>query len=281
MGSRTEENTIVNKLLTLDARIIYVIVLACLTYPLINPIGLPLPIDPLTIAFKNEVDALKPGDLVVVMVDMEQGVVGDVGPGSIVFMNEIFAKPGVKFIQVCFYRADAPIIFDTQVMPYVDQKDKVYGEDWVNIGYIEGAAAAQAAFAADFHLSNIDVFGTPLEEIPLMKEARSMEDAVLVVQFGSGSAGKMQMMAMPYNKRFISGVTSMYFIMERPEVDAGLIHGMLNGMKGGAEYEFLTKRPGRGVAGMDSISLQHSFLIVIALIANVLYIYQRYVKGEV
>nr|HPR18554.1 hypothetical protein [Candidatus Cloacimonadota bacterium] len=47
--------------------------------------------------------------------------------------------------------------------------------------------------------------------------------------------------------------------------------GLLAGLKGAAEYEFLLKSPGTATAGMDAQSLAHLLIIIFIVIGNINY----------
>jgi hypothetical protein len=53
------------------------------------------------------------------------------------------------------------------------------------------------------------------------------------------------------------------------------VEGFLGGLVGAAEYEYLLKRPGFGMAGMNVQSITHYLILLFILIGNVLYIRER------
>ena len=59
------------KLNNLDTRILYLIMVCLATFPLLRPIGLPLPISEQVKLCYEAVDSLRPGDLVFIGVDFE------------------------------------------------------------------------------------------------------------------------------------------------------------------------------------------------------------------
>jgi uncharacterized membrane protein YeaQ/YmgE (transglycosylase-associated protein family) len=65
-----------------------------------------------------------------------------------------------------------------------------------------------------------------------------------------------------------------------PAYEAGIIQGVIAGLRGGAEYEFLIGQPGAGLAGMDSISFSHSMVIILLILGNLGYAVQRFSGGE-
>jgi hypothetical protein len=173
----SENKTIVDRFLDLDRRIIYVIVIICLAAPLLNPWGLPIAVSNLTQDFHNEVQALQPGDVVVLACDIESGMLGTNLPQAIVTAKELWDKPGIKILQVAFYRADGAINFETLVKPVVeDESKKKYGVDWVNLGYLEGKEAALVAFGSDIDYNGKDYYGNSLAGMEVLEGVESMDD---------------------------------------------------------------------------------------------------------
>ena len=123
----------IEKLLNVDRRIIWIIVVVLLSYPIVKPIGLPISIDQVSKEYRDTIENLPPGSIVLACIDMEAGLWGELGPQAITTTQHLFDKEGITFIQVDFYRADAQVIFNTMVLPKVNQRNKVYGVDWVNI----------------------------------------------------------------------------------------------------------------------------------------------------
>jgi hypothetical protein len=56
--------------------------------------------------------------------------------------------------------------------------------------------------------------------------------------------------------------------------------GLLGGMKAAAEYEALIKIPGSATQGMDAQSLAHLIIIILILIGNINYFYNRKIQEE-
>jgi ABC-type nitrate/sulfonate/bicarbonate transport system permease component len=69
---------------------------------------------------------------------------------------------------------------------------------------------------------------------------------------------------------------------EMPYLNSGLIIGLLQSMRGGAELEYLIGHPGVGLTAMDAFTLGHYMLIVFIIIGNIGYLgYVRRKQMEV
>jgi hypothetical protein len=273
---QSEQRTIVDRLLDLDRRIIYAAVIICLAAPLIQPWGLPIAVSDITQDFYNEIEALQPGDVVVTAIDIESGMLGTQLPAAIVVAQHLWEKPGIRIIQVAFYRADGQINFETLVKPLVeDESLKKYGIDWVNVGYLEGKEAALAAFGSDLRYGGKDAYGNTLEGMAVWDGVDSLDDVDLLIQIGGMTLEGLRQLAVPYNLRACYGVTALAIADWISYKQSGMVHGLINDLSGAAEYEFLVGKPGRAIVSSDAISLAHIFLLVIVIFANLLYLSQR------
>lgn len=269
-------------LLRLDRRIVWLIILVLIFYPLIYPLALPIHIEDLTREYYQAIEDLQPGSLVVTTIDIEAGLWGEQGPQAIATMKHLFDKEGVKFIQVSFYRADCAVLFETMVLSEVDRTKKEYGVEWINMGYLEGKETAMAAFAANFMYPTKDAYGTPLEQLPLMKEMKSMDDVDLFITVqGSGYIDQcLRQVPIPYDIPAVGATMSMGVPDLLTYVEAGMVKGILGGLSGAAQYEFLTGKPGLALRGLDSLSLVHIFLIALVIVINIVYIATRSSGGR-
>lgn len=269
-------------ILRLDRRIVWFIILICIFYPLIYPLGLPIHIEAVTKEYYQTVEDLAPGSVVVTTFDIEAGLWGEQGPQAITTLKHIFDKEGVRFIQVSFYRADCAVLFETMVLSEVDRTKKEYGVEWINMGYLEGKETAMAAFASNFMYPAKDAYGTPLEELPLLQEVKSMADVDLYVTVqGSGYMETcLRQFSLPFDKPAIAGCMGMGVPDMMVYRDAGIVGGLLPGLSGAAQYEYLLKKPGLALRGLDSLSLAHIFLIALAIVVNIVYIATRSSGGR-
>lgn len=274
-----EKKGVLGKILTIDRRIIWIIVIILMAWPLISPLGLPISVDTITMEYHDAIESLPPGSVVLASLDIESGLVGENGAQCSDTLQHLFDKD-LKFIQVCFYRADGAILFENAWLPQVNQHDKAYGVDWVNMGYIEGHETAMSAFAANFLYPVRDFYGNDLKDLPLLKEVKSMEDVDLYIDIAAGDVDQaLRQFATPYNVPAITGAMALGVPDMMIYRDAGIVVGILGGLPGAAQYEFIRKKPGLAIRGMDALSLTHVFLLCLIVLTNIVYVSMR-VRGE-
>lgn len=278
---------LLDKIENLDRRVVYLIVMLAVMLPLIRPVGLPLNVAQETSDYYTSIANLPPDSKVLCKIDLEAGIVGELGPASVATLKQLWKMP-VKMVFIFFYRGDAPVIFESVLLPqipgYVDTMhigDKVYGVDWVSLGYIEGHETAMAKLAADMHFVSLDQFGNSLASLPLMDNINTAGDFQLLIHVGGGdNAATLNQFATPYKLKAITATPGVDYVGCIPYYKSGLYSGILNSLKGAGEYEFLLGMPGLAIVASDSISATHVTLIVMIVIGNVIYIYRRRVSGH-
>jgi hypothetical protein len=129
-----------------------------------------------------------------------------------------------------------------------DFSDKVYGEDYVNLGYKVGNQGVIQALTSDFQGQFTTDAGwgeahpsRPASEIPMMKPIRTVADMNLVVAIGSGRPGVkewVQFAGDPTGVKVGGGVTAVEAPLLYPYYPRQL-QGLMGGLLGAAEYEAL------------------------------------------
>jgi len=265
----------------LDPRLMYLLLFIVVGAPLIRPLGLPLPITEPVLALYNKIESLPPGSIVLFEYGVGAASWPEHGPSNIAVLKHLLSKD-VKLILISLYTAEGPTLFATRIKPAIESylEKKTYGVDYVDFGYITGYETAMAAIAENVHKAlSVDVYGTPVEKIPLMKNVKSAEDIDLVVATAYCE---------PYIRQFYTPYGVPVAIMTwgmnapgyMPYIDAGQLCGMLAGIRGAAEYETLIGSPGEGISSADALSLSHLLVIALVIIGNIQYILTKERSGR-
>jgi len=261
------------KMQKIDRRVIYALLVLALGVPLLNPIGIPLSYSDTTVSFYNEVEALQAGERVLISLDYSPGGSADVHPQAVAVSKHLVQK-GVKIVYVAFW--DAGPMFAQQILqPYVDKGELVYGETVANLGYISGGATAIRSFGLDCAGTQpTDFNGNKTASLPIMQGIKDVRDFDLVIEFISGNPGIeewLQQVQSSLGIKMLCGAVTVSVPKTMGYVDAGQVKGLLQGLRGAAEYEILSGNPGPAAAGMDAQSLGHIVIISFILLGNIAY----------
>jgi hypothetical protein len=280
MESKNNED-IFTKIGKLDPRIFYAILLVLMSYPMINPIGIPIPIAKTTQDFYNTVQSLPSDSVVLVSAGIGPTAYPELGPGLKAFMEQALVKD-IKVVLWCSAPANPPM-WEKLISTIDIPNDKEYGKDCVFLGYIPGFETAIAGLAQDiWAISPNDYYGTPIEDIPMMDNIRSADDIAVYYDVTMGT-DTLEQALRQFNSPFGTPIllnTATGMIPATMPYYPNQVVGVLYGIRGGGEYELLVEKPWQGVAQTDVLSAVNSFVVIVILIGNVAYIGELMKKRE-
>jgi hypothetical protein len=238
-------------------RTIFVLYLILIAYPMLKPMGLPIPIEEPTIKSFELLENVPEGGVIV--------LVSDEGFPS-------WAELGGK-------------ILTERSISQVDLTGLTYGEEWVQLGYIPGYEAVLSAMTDDLKgIAPVDQFGTPTKDIPILKDINNIDDYdylyactytamdVYIRQWGE----KALVRGIPIVINMLSGTVP----LAMPYYRAGTMTAYLNSITAGAGYEKLIGRPGMGAALMDAQSTAHLLGIGVIIVAQVAFVIKLATKPK-
>ena len=210
------------KLLQLDRRLIYLFVAVSLSIPLILEWRLPPAPMPTADRFFEVVEQLEPSPEKIVL------IASDWGPGTQAenreqtkIAIEHLMRKRIPFAMISVYTLATPFLEEVprevakRLSAEHDGQTWEYGKDWVNFGFqpggylmVEGLAKAKNWHE---HLKT-DVNGTPLEDIEVMKGVKSIRNVELLMEF-TGLVGVFNywlqfFQVEGYSPKFVHGCTS-------------------------------------------------------------------------
>jgi hypothetical protein len=273
------------RLKNVDRRVIFAIIALAVAIPLLKPMGLPLDISSDAQRIFDRVDALPAGSIVMLSFDYDPGSRAEVHPMAKALIHHCFRK-GLKIVAPSLWPQGVTLASDL-FGELASQYGKVYGEDYVNLGYFYGPTSGltqvQAIMGNIFTAFPQDVKGTKTSDIPLMKKVTSAKDISLVVTLSAGDPGVPAWVKIAngrYGTIVAGGATAVQTPNFLPYVQGGQMLGILGGLAGAADYEKLVAKPGVATSGMDAQSVAHLVILLFILLSNATYLYERHVLGR-
>ena len=274
---------------SLDRRIIFLIVGLSVLIPLLKPEWIDLPIRPTPesqIVF-DEINKLNAGDKVLLSFEYGPSTKPEIHPMAIAILKHLYAKN----IQVYGFALwpDGNFMSTEAFSEVSDDYDKKYGVDYVNLGYKPGGEAVIKGIASDIRtLYTVDLQGTSINDIPMMKDVVNIEDFDFVFSLSAGYPGSkewVQYACDPKNIPLSTGCTSIQVTDIMPYVENDQIRGILAGMPGAAEYESLVEielqkmeiaaTPGKASGMMAAQSIAHVVIVLFIIFGNISYFITR------
>jgi len=282
---------VLEHLLHLDRRWIFLLVLLSVILPIVIPIGLPVTTTGSTRTAFAYIESLHEGDYVWISFDYGPSSAPENDPMAEAVMRQCALKK-LHFVVSALYPLGGLGLANNAVAKVAHEYPGLrYGVDYVNLGYKDGAAAVMRRLGDDIAGAfPTDVNGKPLAEIPIMRGLHSIRQVKLVFTIATGIIGEwwITQVHSQVGTPVIIGPTAVSAPKYYAYLNAGQLVGMLGGMKGAAEYESLLRerypelarfykgtRDFTATKGMDGQTVLHTIIILFILLGNVAYITSR------
>jgi hypothetical protein len=250
--------------------LVWIILIGTIVGPLLFPIGLPIGVTEFTRAYYDYIEAAPTGGTAILSFDFASGAEA-LRIISIDTMKHLASKQ-IKIIGMGVYE---PIINPVAQAAFgeVDWEGAgfEYGTDYVFIGWIPGEETAIAALYSDFRGQiQYDFYGTPTSQLPLIQSVADHNDIDLVICFIDypqiSRVWTRQWPSEP-DRPLLGTFGTIYYPL--------IVKGLISGMKGAAEYEYLTGKPGAAISGTDILTIAMGYHLVIIAVANLAFWLRR------
>ncbi len=291
---------ILEKLDSLDRRIIFLIIALVVLIPLLIPMGLPVETTQLTEDAFNTIDNLPQDAKVLLSFEYGPSTKPEIHPMATSVLRHLFSK-GNKVVVMCLWPDGLFMANEVLGLVAEEEFNLEYGVDYVNLGYRPGNEAVikgiGKSFAANF---SVDSKGTPISQIPIMHDVQTLRDLDFIFSFSAGYPGAIEWVLYasdPLQIPVSSGNTSIQVNQLLPYVKSGQMKGIIAGMPGASEYETLLIRKVENETGlltdqarmllpnfkekrdatkfMDAQSVAHLVIVLFIVLGNISYFVKR------
>ena len=287
--------SLLDRLLRIDRRWIFLLVGLSVLLPILVPLGLPISTTQPTQDAFDFIEGLQPGDVVWLSFDYGPSSAPENDPMAEGFMRHCLSKD-VKVIVCALYPLGALGLANTSIARIAAEfPNKKYGEDFINLGYKDGAEAVMRRLGENIPGAfPTDVNGRPVGEFPIFQGIKSLRDVKLVFTVATGLIGEywITLVNAQFGTPVIVGPTAVSAPKYYAFLSSNQIKGMLGGMKGAAEYEQLiakhyptlgefygSTRTFTATKGMDAQTGIHLVIILFVLVGNVAFFLSRRPRG--
>jgi hypothetical protein len=268
---------ILHALAKIDRKIIFIILAIVIIVPLIKPLGIISRASSRAEAVFNAVDQIPPGEPLMISIDFDPGSQAELYPMLNSILRHAFAKD-IKVIVLGLWLTGMGL--GEQALSTVSQEyNKVYGEDYVFLGWRSGVLPVILGMGEDIKRTfPTDYYGQSLDSLPMMNNIKNYRDIPFFITLSAGDPGMNTWIAYAqarYGLKMGVGSTAVSAADAYPYLQTGQLTGLLGGMKGASEYEFLVREKGYSQAltpasqAMDSQSLAHLLILVLIVLGNI------------
>lgn len=255
----------------IDRRWVYLMVAVAVILPLIIPAKFPISITPETRMLYDAVEALPDSCTVMVVFDYYPSTIAECEPMTRSALHHFWRKD-CKVITLSNIPLGGPSMAETVTREIAPEYDKVYSEDFVNLGYKANAIAVLSGMGTSIEsIFPTDNSGTPLSELPMMDSVVNYEQISFIFEVADNAMPDywVSIVNAQFGVPMGCGTTAVSAPKYYAFVGAGQFVGLLGGMKGAAEYEILIGKQGKAVVGMGAQSLVHLLIIALVILGNI------------
>jgi hypothetical protein len=292
------------RLLTIDRRIIFVVIFLALAIPIFFHMQMKIDVTSEVQLLYNTIESLPQGSRILAAFDYDPGSEPELQPMAEAGFR-LFIKDHLKFAIIGLWpqgpmQANKALSVINQVrsgyivkngdtlrfgrdLIVVDGDTIQYGIDFVNLGFQSGnelviqrmGSSVSAAFP-------IDSRGLPIDQYPIMKGLNKLSDFDFIYNLSAGYPGTVEWVQFAVDRFHVAcgaGNTAVQAPQVYPYLNTGQLSGLMGGMKGGAEFERLTGHKAKATMAMVSQTFAHAFVVLFIIIGNLAFFVTRG-KGE-
>jgi hypothetical protein len=267
----------IDRLLNLDRRIVYLVLFVGVVLGLLFDFRLPVRATPNVRAVYDGVESVKEGSSVLISFDFGPSTVTELGPMARAVLHHCFRR-NLRVIAVTLI-AEGLGITQSILEEVAAEHGAKYGEDFVFLGYKAGNELVILNMGQDLRRTfSRDVHGNALAEMSVTRSISSLRDLSYVIDLAAGYPGVeewIQFGQERYDFPLAAGVTAVMAPDLFPFLQSGQLTGLLGGLVGAAEYEHLIGRESTAISGMRPQSVGHVIIIVLILLGNLAFFLGR------
>lgn len=267
-----------DRLQKIDRRWVFLILAVAVTAPLLFPLGLKILPTSESQTFYRMVDSLPEGSVVMVSFDFGPSAAPELLPVAESFIRHAFRK-NLKVITLALWPDGLPLSQDT-ADNIANTMNKIYGKDYVTLGYKSGIASVISQLGEGFHQTfPLDARKNPLESLPLMERVKNYDQVSLTCVLAAGTSIDwwIGIANGRYKENLVAATTAVMASDYYPYLQTQQIQGLLGGLKPAGEYQWMVdgENTPRMIRMLDSQSLVHLAIIFFVMLGNVGYLVTR------
>jgi hypothetical protein len=278
------------KLSNMDRRFVFLMVGIFTVAPFCIPGGLGLPLPEVTRYTRmvyDELEQLGPDTKPIILsMDYDPGTLAELQPMAEAVLRHIFARKG-KVIVVTYMPTGAGLAQETLYRVVGEFPEIEEGVHFAFLGFNYPPSACMQSIGRNIRNNYPkDIRGIQLDDMALFEGVTNYDDIHIVLDL-AGNNMPVYWISNAHERfgaRFAMGVTNVMAGDFTPYIGRQS-QGMLQGMRGAAEYERLIQEAGYwpslgdATTGMDSQSVTHVLILLLILLGNVGYFLGRKTRG--
>jgi hypothetical protein len=262
----------------IDRRWIYLLLCIVVIVPLIFPLKLMRDVSPRAKEIFHAIDTLQYlGKPLMISVDFDPASEAELRPILRSMIRHAFAR-NTKVLLLGMW-PNGIGLGQEELERVAREFNQESGKGYVFLGYKPGMDAVILGMGENIQaVFPIDGYGVALSTMPMMQTIKKLKDVGFIVSLSAGTPGYTDWLLYAgsrYKAKIGAGTTAVQAADAYPFLQSGQLTGLLAGMKGAAEYEFMNNQQGISkermvaVPAMDPQSLAHLAIIAMVILGNI------------
>jgi len=286
------QQSIFEKMQAIDRRWIFLFMAIAIIVPFAFDIAFSEVATPEVQAVYDVIEGLPEGSPVLVPFDFDPPSEPELKPMAISFVRHLAMKKHKIYFMALWPMGQSEVRDVVRDVIKTEFPEMKYGEDYVMLGFKPGSQGVIQVIVSDFRaLYTTDANGTPIDEIPMMKDISNLKDMKLILNVSAGSPGLKEWVQFGADQVKIpiaGGMTAVQAPLVYPYYPAQLT-GLMGGLKAAAEYESLImagypekygdRKMFTGLKRMGPQTFAHLVIILFIIIGNIAFFATRGKSG--
>lgn len=286
MAEEEHGTTIFEKLGTMDRRYVFLVIAIAVIIPLILHYTTSIPTSDIVQRLFDKVENLPARSKILISFDYGPSTAPENQPMANALTRHALEKGHRVYLMALWATGPRQSLQLIQEIIQVEFPEKIYGEDWIHLGYKAGNQGLINTLLSDFKaMYTTDIEGTDINDLPMMDDIRTLRDFDFILGLGSGFPGTkewIQFAGDPGDIPVGGGTTAVMAPLLYPYYPKQMV-GFMGGLQGAAEYEsaLSAKYPeyhGRSRIASTSMGPQvtaHLVIVAFIVLGNITYLIER------
>lgn len=264
------------RLINIDRRIIFILVAIAVVIPTFIKVRFPITVSNPTRSIYDYIEALPPKSTVMIAFNYGPSSLAELEPMAAAVLRHCFKKK-LRVIGMTLINVGATL-GDEITKDIAEEMGAVNGEDYVYLGFRPGTVQVLLGMGGSIEsVYESDYAKTPLAEIPMMADIKNYDEIDLVLDLASSGTPPawITYTNTRYNQQIAAGVTGVMVSELYPYLQTKQLVGLMPGLLGAAEYESLINTPEKGTTGMSVQSFVHLLIIALVIFGNIAFLVRR------
>ena len=272
--------------LTDDRRVVFLLIALAVIIPMVFHLPGVVAPSPIVQAIFDRIEGLPSGSNILVSYDYGPATVPENQPMADAMCRHVLVKGHHLFLMAVWATGErqAQLTLDSVIVK--EFPDKVYGEDYLHLGYKAGnQGLINAIFQSIKGMYTTDVGGTDINSFPIMEGVENLRSMDLILCVGSGKPGMKEWVQFAGDRGNIpiaGGVTAVEATLLYPYYPRQLL-GLMGGLQGAAEFEkaLVTQYPQFAATSTTAVqymgpqTIAHLVIIILIVVGNAIYFVTR------